>query len=277
MNRLQKDWYDWTMKGGSKPAFLKNKVAYYLFGDGVGQWHYASSLAAVTSAMRPMYLASINGAADDVFASGSLTAGKHGSANQPDHYVYDPLDVQSPAWFPMGDEADPKFLTSVRGLLASSGKLLVYQTPAFAHDIDLAGFFRLSAWIALDQPDTDIAAFVYAISPDGRSELLTTDMLRARYRKSLRVASFAKPGVIERYDFDHFNFIARRLTAGSRLRLVIGPINSPNWEKNYNSNGLVANESGKDARTVIVTVYHDGQHPSALYLPIATKADGSSH
>jgi hypothetical protein len=277
MNRLQKDWYDWTMKGGSKPAFLKNKVAYYLFGDGVGQWHYASSLAAVTSAIRPMYLASINGAADDVFASGSLTAGKHGSANQPDHYVYDPLDVRSPAWFPMGDETDPNFLTGVRGLLASSGKLLVYQTPAFAHDIDLAGFFRLSVWIALDQPDTDIVAIVYAIMPDGRSELLTTDMLRARYRESLRIASFVKPGVIERYDFDHFNFIARRLTAGSRLRLVIGPVNSPNWEKNYNSDGTVADESGKDAHTVTVTVYHDSQHPSALYLPIAAKADGSSH
>jgi len=27
---------------------------------------------------------------------------------------------------------------------------------------------------------------------------------------------------------------------------------------------------------VTVTVYHDGQHSSALYLPIAAKVDGSS-
>src|SRR6185437_11100781 len=68
MNRLLKDWYDWTMKDGTKPAFLKNKVAYYLFGDGVAQWRYASSLTAVTAEMQPMFLASINGSANDVFA-----------------------------------------------------------------------------------------------------------------------------------------------------------------------------------------------------------------
>src|SRR6185437_1655531 len=119
-----------------------------------------------------------------------LTADKPISADEPDHYVYDPLDVQSPAWDPEGDDADPNFLTSVRGLLASSGKLLVYYTPVFEQDTDLAGFFRLATWIRLNQPDTDIAATVYAILPDGHSELLAVDMLRARYRKSLREVSF---------------------------------------------------------------------------------------
>jgi hypothetical protein len=82
-----------------------------------------------------------------------------------------------------------------------------------------------------------------------------------------------KPGSIEKYDFDHFTFIARHLAKGSRLRLVIGPVNSRYWEKNYNSDGVVADESGKDARTVTVTLYHDTEHPSALYFPIATRTD----
>jgi len=50
---------------------------------------------------------------------------------------------------------------------------------------------------------------------------------------------------------------------------VIAPVNSRSLEKNYNGNGVVAEESGKDARTVTVTLYHDAAHPSALYLPIA--------
>lgn len=29
MHQLHKDWYDWTLKGGQKPAFLKQRVAYY--------------------------------------------------------------------------------------------------------------------------------------------------------------------------------------------------------------------------------------------------------
>ena len=265
MNKLHKDWYDWTLKGGAKPEFLKNKVAYYMLGNGAEQWRYADSLEAITASSRPMYLASMGGNANDVFTSGTLGASKPGSANKPDHYVYDPLDTHFSAW----DGSDDNGLTDVSGLLASSGKLLVYHTPAFAQDTELAGFFRLPVWISLDQPDTDIAAAVYEVKPDGSSALLGMEPLRARYRKGLRAAVFAKAGAIERYDFDHFTFVARRIAKGSRLRLVIGPVNSKAWEKNYNSGGIVAEESGKDARTVAVTLYHDAAHPSALYLPIA--------
>ena len=94
-------------------------------------------------------------------------------------------------------------------------------------------------------------------------------MLRARYRKSFREAQLVKPGAVERYDFDHFSFTARRVAKGSRLRLLIAPMNSVWSQKNYNSGGVVATESGKDARTVKVTLYHDAAHPSALYLPIS--------
>ena len=267
MNKLHKDWYDWTLKGSTKPEFLKNKVTYYMLGDGAEQWRYADSLEAVTASSRPLYLASPDGHANDLFASGTLAGAPPQGSNKPDHYVYDPLDTHFPAWDAV-DSSDTS-LTDVSGLLASSGKLLVYHTAAFAQDTELAGFFRLPLWLSLDQPDTDLTAAIYEIKPDGSSALLTIDMLRARYRKGLRAAVFAKPGVVERYNFDHFTFIARRIGKGSRLRLVIGPVNSKAWDKNYNSDGVVAEESGKDARTVTVTLYHDAAHPSALYLPIA--------
>ncbi|HEY6940205.1 hypothetical protein, partial [Dokdonella sp.] len=90
-----------------------------------------------------------------------------------------------------------------------------------------------------------------------------------RYRKSLRAAEAVKPGAIERYDFSRFSFVARRVAKGSRLRLMIAPINSMYAEKNYNAGGVVSAESGKDARKVTVTLYHDAAHPSALTVPIA--------
>jgi hypothetical protein len=40
------------------------------------------------------------------------------------------------------------------------------------------------------------------------------------------------------------------------------------YEKNYNSGGSVESESGKDARTAHVTVYHDPDHPSVLEIPV---------
>jgi hypothetical protein len=49
---------------------------------------------------------------------------------------------------------------------------------------------------------------------------------------------------------------------------VFGAINSPGVEKNYNSGGVVENETAKDAHTAHITVYHDAAHPSAIELPV---------
>jgi len=107
----------------------------------------------------------------------------------------------------------------------------MYHTSAFDQDTDIAGFFKLSAYIALDQPDTDFDVRIYEIRSHGSSIFLARDLMRARYRNSLRQETLVKPGVIERYDFQHFNFTARRIAKGSRLRLVIGPVNTLMMEK----------------------------------------------
>jgi putative CocE/NonD family hydrolase len=263
MNALHKEWYDWTMKDGAKPAFLKDKVAFYVTGEEA--WRYAPTLDAVTARSDVLYLDSIAASANDVFASGSLQRDKHGSG-KPDRYVYDPLDTSSAAW---ESEASDNGLTDQRGVMLAAGSTLFYHSPVFNAATDLAGFFKLSAWIALDQPDTDIGVSIYEVKADGSSVFLSGDAMRARYRSSLREAHRVEVGAIERYDFERFSFVARRIAKGSRLRLAIGPINSMYAEKNYNSGGVVAAESGKDARSVTVKLYHDAAHPSALSMPIA--------
>ncbi len=44
-------------------------------------------------------------------------------------------------------------------------------------------------------------------------------------------------------------------------------MNSPQAEKNYNGGGVVAKETGKDAKTAHISLLHDASHPSALELP----------
>ena len=265
MNKLHKDWYDWTLKSAAKPEFLKDKVAYYVLGNGAEDWRYAPSLDTVTAESRPLFLTSHDGRANDVFASGGLTPEK-AAGNKPDRYAYDPLDTSSAKV----DEVEvPNMLTDQRGILQQSGKYLVYHTAAFTKEVDVAGFFKLSAFMSIDQPDTDFHVAVFEVQPDGTSVFLSDDMLRARYRGGLRAAQLVPKGKVERYDFERFTFAARRIQQGSRLRLVIGPLNTLFAEKNYNAGGVVADETGKDARTVNVTLYHDAQHPSALYVPIA--------
>jgi predicted acyl esterase len=144
----------------------------------------------------------------------------------------------------------------------------------FEHDTEISGVFRLTAWISIDQPDTDFAVNVYEIREDGGSTLLAGDQLRARYRESLREPKLIQTKAPLRYDFTHFTFVSWEVKKGSRLRLVLEPINSIYNEKNYNSGGIVAQESLKDARTVNVTLYHDRAHPSALSVPLAKPVAG---
>jgi len=151
-----------------------------------------------------------------------------------------------------------------------------FSTDRAAGSEDLGGLGKLAlvdlasgGLTPVDQPDTDIMVGLTEVKADGSSVFLTGDSLRARYRESLREAKLAKPGAIERYDFSRFSFVARRIAKGSRLRLMIAPMNSMYAEKNYNTGGVVAAESGKDARKVTVTLYHDSARPSALTVPIA--------
>src|SRR5438876_5077897 len=95
LNDLHRQWYDWTIKGGPKPEFLKNQVAYYLLAAGnsgaQGEWKYADSLETLTANSRTFYLDSKSGDANGVFRSGTLTVEqpKEGA----DRYTYDPLDM----------------------------------------------------------------------------------------------------------------------------------------------------------------------------------------
>src|SRR6266480_1617423 len=263
LNKLHAEWYDWAMKGGAKPEFLKKRVAYYLVG--ADEWKYADSLESIANATKTLYLGS-SGAAGDVFHSGTLSEGKPGTAAAADSWTYDPLDTRPGRAEP---EDDPNYLTSQRPALNLFGEGVVYHTEQFAEATEVTGFAKLTLWLKLDVPDTDLEADLFEILPDGGSVTLTSATMRARYRESLREAKPVPAGATEKYVFDNFTFFSRRIGKGSRLRLLVSSINSTGTEKNYNSGGVVAAETGKDAKTAHITLVHDAQHGSALELPIA--------
>jgi hypothetical protein len=261
MNKLHKEWYDWRMKGGKKPAFLKKRVAYYVMGE--EKWKYAESLETIAAMPKKMYLCS-SGGANDVFQSGTLE--DHEPTGSPiDVFIYNPLDKR------FGELERKEFvdyLTDQTYDLNLFGNGLVYHSKPFSKNTEITGWIKLFAWISLDVPDTDFTASLSEVLDNGKVIKLTQDYLRARYRESNRVEKLVEPGEINLYSFDGFTFFSRRIARGSRLRLIISCPNTIYLEKNYNSDGVVAEESGKDARTARVTLYHDHEHPSFIELPV---------
>jgi hypothetical protein len=270
LNDLHRQWYEWTMKAGPKPEFLKNQVAYYLLAAGNsganGEWKYADNFETLTANPKAFYLDSKDGDANGVFRSGALNDKQHGKGA--DAFVYDPMDVRR------GEDVegiDPKEKTAAidQTFALSIGKDgLVYHTDPLPNETPLVGCPALSLWLSIDTPDLDLECDLYEIQPDGTSIALWTDLRRLRYRESLHEANLVKPGEIVRCDFNPGLFVARHLMKGSRLRLVITAVNSISWQKNYCSGGIVAEETAKDTHICNVQVYHDAEHPSAIQLPL---------
>ena len=270
LNDLHRQWYDWTMKDGAKPEFLKDQVAYYLLAPGNtganGEWKHADSLETLTSNPRAFYLDSKSGDANGVFRSGWLIEKQPSEGS--DMFTYEPLDTTRGE---MVEGTDPKEKTA--GIdqtyaLSIGNDGLVYHTDPLPNETPLVGCPASTLWVSIDTPDIDLSADLYEIQPDGTSVALWSDIRRLRYRESLREAKLVKPGEIVKCDFNPGLFVARRLMKGSRLRLVVTAVNSIAWQKNYCSGGVVAEETAKDARTCHVHVYHDAAHASAIQLPL---------
>jgi putative CocE/NonD family hydrolase len=270
LNDLHRQWYEWTMKNGAKPAFLKNQVAYYLIparnSGSNGEWKYTDSYANLIANPKTFYFDSKNSDANGVFRSGSLSEAK--PKGGVDKFVYDPLDTRRGEDVE-GLESNEKTGNLDQKLPLSIGNDgLVYHTEPLSKETPLIGCPAATLWLSIDTPDVDLEADLYEIQPDGTSISLCSDIRRLRYRESLREGKLVKPGEIVKCEFNPGLFVARKLMQGSRLRLVVTAVNSIFWQKNYCSGGVVADETAKDARTCHVQIYHDAEHASTVQLPL---------
>ena len=269
---LHRQWYDWTMKGGPHPVFLKKRVTYYLLGpgnEGKGEWQYADNLALFAKRAQTFYLDSDAENASDVAHPGRLT--KTVPQKGSDHFTYDPMDTKRGETIDgldtdKGELLDPRYAASIKG----DG--LVYETEPFPAETELAGSPALRLWLALDTPDTDLEAYLYEMQPDGMSIQLWAHTCRLCYCDSLRKAKLVNKNETFACDLAPGLFIARRLIKGSKLRLIVSSPNTIWAEKNYDSGGVVAEETAKDARVAHIVVYHDLKHRSVLLVPLISQA-----
>lgn len=255
IDALHLQWYDWTLRDGPRPTFLKDRMNYYV--EGVDEWRSAPTLEAIPVTRSRWFLA----------PKGALrkSAGRSTTAN----YLYDPSDTRAGAAEP---DYGPDYLLDASPALNLFGAGLVYETEPFAEDVTLSGRPRAELWFAIDAPDTDIELQLYQITSDGVSIRLAQDQLRVRYRDSSRTPTPAPLNKIVRGVFPDFQFFARRIPRGSKLRLVVRAPNSIYTQRNYNSGGDVSRESAADARVVRVKLRQGGQHASFLELPLAIDA-----
>ncbi len=130
---------------------------------------------------------------------------------------------------------------------------------------------RLNLTVQADAPDFDLWAQVQLVAPDGSVVTLGQDVRRARFRDGFFKEELLQPHQVVTIPFS-FNWMAWRIPAGARIRLIVMPLNSPDYQKNYNTGGRIGYEDPKDARVAHITLFHGGSRVSALSLPLAAQS-----
>lgn len=251
MFALDLAWFDWTLRGGPKPAFLQDRFAYYVLG--LDEWRYAGAPALATAERRTMWL------------------GDKAITNRPTRvarrdYRNDPADFTK---FRLGTWLTGSWLTYNTDVEALRDDGLVYETAPLVEAITLVGHPSAVLPLAIETPDADFRVRLYEVAADGSVIILAQDRIRARWNDSLERPNFAPRGKRVDYEFGKMGFVARTIAPGRRLRLVVDTPNSIYEQRNFNSGKEVVRETIADARATRVTMFEGGKEGARIELPIA--------
>ena len=261
MEELHKAWYDHVLKGGPVPAFLKDRVTWFL--SGRNTWLYASDLKQVEGAPLRLDLDLTGAAAGDVTRSGRMLG-------QPPSSAASVTLISDPRYLPPREELEadsPQYLRDQRGAFGSRPGQMVWHSAPLDAETVLAGRPRLQLQLACDQPDADLTAVLSEVLPDGSAIHLGYTELRLRYRKGGVDPVLMVPDKAELVRFPDMNYFARALGKGSRLRLVVSSETPVGWQRNGHTGGDLAAEPLSRSRIAKLTIFTGPDRSSALELP----------
>jgi uncharacterized protein len=224
-------------------------VIYYLMG--ANEWH-------ATSAWPPPEAQAV---AFHLHADGVLSLDLPQQGASQDSYTYDPTDPMPTVGGSILSYVYPPGSIDVSEVQRRSD-VLTYTTAQLDHSVDAVGHLRLILYASSSAVDTDFAARLSDVFPDGRAIQLQSGMLRMRYRNLCGEPELLEPGRIYRFEIDMWA-TANRFVAGHRLRLDISSADFPRFDRNTNRGG----DPGPPIPAV-QTIYHDPEHPSQLLVPI---------
>lgn len=152
--------------------------------------------------------------------------------------------------------------------LATRDDVLVFDTPPLGEALSIAGNATARMFVSCDCVDFDLWVRLLDVYPDGRAINLMSpgaDLQRMSYRDSEQDPQLLTPGEIYEVAIDRL-ISANRFEAGHRVRIQVSASFAPHVSLNLQTgqSEVVSSESVP----ATITVHHDGDHTSALILPV---------
>ncbi len=266
-----------TLAGAPQPSISEQQIAFYdkylrgkdikiptvrYFVMGRNKWQEADSWPLPQTQWQRFYMHS-RGSSNTAVGDGLLSRDEPES-EPPDRFIYDPHRPVPTHGGRIGARGCvPAPLDQSR--IEMRNDILCYTTPELKEDVEVTGPLEIHVFAATSARDTDFAAKVVDVYPDGRALNLAEGIKRAKGRLSESRPELVNPGEVYEYVIV-MGDTSQLFRKGHRIRIDISSSNFPAVDRNMNT----GNPIGEDARGIpaMQTIYHQTGYASYIDLPV---------
>ena len=259
---MELKWYDHWLKGIDNG--IEKEPPIRLFVMGTNEWRDEHEWPLARTRFTPYYFHS-GGSATTLNGDGALST-QAPTDESPDSYEYNPA-------FPTptlgggsccGDKVPRPGAFDQRDVEGRSD-VLVYTSEPLDEDMEVTGPIIVKLHASTDARDTDFAAKLTDVHPDGYSLNLCDGIIRGRYRETTERQVLLEPGTVYEFTIDLW-VTSNVFKKGHRIRVDIASSNFPRFDRNPNTGHKFAEDA--EMQVAHQQVFHDGAHPSHIILPV---------
>lgn len=241
---------------------LRDQPRVRLFVPGANEWRYEETWPPPGTEFVDLFLRG-GGRAHAADGDGRLDR-EPPAAETPDRYTYDPVNPVT-GWLGRNIFEWAKELADRRPLEARFD-VLVYTSEPVTRDLEITGPLAATLYVSSSAPETDFTVALVDVYQDGYAQLVQEGILRTSARNGDRTAPALEPQTVYELDVDLWA-TSHVFGAGHRIRVEVSSSNFDRYDRNLNTGGRLAIETGGVAAHQMV--FHQAEYPSRITLPIA--------
>jgi putative CocE/NonD family hydrolase len=230
------EWMDYVLRGGPKPALLRDRINYEVMG--ANEWRHAPSLEKTHGEKLTLYLTEVRADAKPgvLYRLSSEKPAQAGFLEQTVDFA-DRKTTNNNDSYP-----DP-----IVGKKPDVSNGFAFISEPFEEPVSIDGLFDGEIKAVINKKDVDIGVVLYEVMPDGELFHLSYFLGRASYARDMSRRRLLVPGAVETIPFERTRMVSRLLSKGSRLLLTLNVNRNPYAQINYGTGKDVSDEDISDA------------------------------